>query len=84
MARGKPLSDDLRAIVLNMARYLDVPMIASYTSIGKRTIYRILEDYHKRGLVSTRAHLLHTLRGKRRSLTAADVRVRLIFHCHLK
>ena len=73
MARGKPLSDDTRGVVLNMARYLSAAMIANYTGIGKQTFYGILEDYLKRECI-TLAHLMHIMSGKKRRLSSADER----------
>jgi hypothetical protein len=73
MARGKPLSDDTRGVVLNMARYLSAAMIANYTGIGKRTFHGILEDYLKRESI-TLAHLMHIMSGKKRRLSSADER----------
>lgn len=80
--RGKPLSDDLRGAILNMARYLDVEAIKNYTGCARRTIERILADYRRRGTVM-REHVHQTIRGNRRSLTGADVRVCYAPFCRL-
>jgi len=74
MARGKALSDDLRNVVLNLARRLDVDAIVDYTGLKKRTIQRIIEDYRKRRLV-TRAHLVKSSGGRQRILTTGNMRV---------
>jgi len=74
MPRGKALSDDLRGVILNMSMYLSVNQIRDYTGITKWTIYRILQDFQRRGSVA-RAHLMQSLQGRKRSLTTTDVRV---------
>lgn len=78
MTRGRPLSDDFRGAILNMARTLDVPSIVKYTGCKKRTIHRVLEDYRKKGTI-LRKHMTKELRGAKRSLTNADVQVLAIF-----
>ncbi|KAJ7194797.1 hypothetical protein GGX14DRAFT_377632 [Mycena pura] len=73
MTRGKALSDDLRGAILNMSRFLDIPEICHYTNCKKRTVERILEDYHKKGTVM-REHLRLEMRGAKRSMSAGDLR----------
>ena len=70
MARGKPLSDDLRTVILNMSRHLDVPAIRHYTGCPIRTIRTLLSDYRRKGTVLRKELLKQTLRGKKRTLTS--------------
>ncbi|KIL55693.1 hypothetical protein M378DRAFT_17709 [Amanita muscaria Koide BX008] len=72
MVRGRPLSDGLRAVILNMSISMDIPSIIHHTRCKKRTIERVLSDYRRRGTVM-RDHL-RELRGAKCVLTAADVR----------
>jgi hypothetical protein len=44
MVRGQPLPDDLRKVILNMARYLDVPSIRHYTGCPTRNIERLISE----------------------------------------
>ena len=79
MTRGRPLSNDLRRAIVNMAQSLDIDSIIQYTGCKRRSIERILSDYHKKG---TTARICHSkeLRGAKRALKSADVRVCLLFH----
>ena len=76
MARGKVLSDDLRAAIINLARHFDVDNIVVYTGCKRRTVERTLADYRRHGVVA-REHMFAHLRGARRNLTCRDVRVGL-------
>ncbi|KAJ7450497.1 Homeodomain-like protein [Mycena galericulata] len=73
MTRGKPLSDDLRGVLLNMAMHHDVDTIADLTGVGHRTIERLLSDYRKKGTV-VREHMYQELRGRKRCLTGRDTK----------
>jgi hypothetical protein len=75
MVRGQPLSDDLRTVILNMARHLDVAEIRHYTDCPIRTIRRLLSDYRHKGTVLRKELLKRTLRGKKRVLTSANIHV---------
>ncbi|PPQ84969.1 hypothetical protein CVT26_008289 [Gymnopilus dilepis] len=75
MVRGKPLSDDLRSTILNMARHLDVPSIRYYTGCPIRTIRRILSEYRRTGTVLRQQLLKQTLRGRKQArLTSAHIK----------
>jgi len=74
MARGKFLSDDLGAAIINLARHFDVDNIVKYTDCKRRTVERTLADYRRHGVVA-REHMFAYLRGARRNLTCRDVRV---------
>ncbi|KAJ6503537.1 Homeodomain-like protein [Mycena sanguinolenta] len=73
MTRGKPLSDDLRGVLLNMAMHYDIDNIAKMTRVGRRTIERLLSDYREKGTVF-REHMYQELRGRKRSLTSKDTK----------
>jgi hypothetical protein len=51
MARGKALSDDLRAAIIDLARHFDVDNIVEYTGCKRRTVERTLADYRRLGVV---------------------------------
>ena len=74
MVRGQPLSDDLRKVILNMARHLDVPTIRHHTGCAASSIYMLLADYRQLGTVAC-AHRVREQRGKRHILVSEDVRV---------
>ncbi|KAJ7163771.1 hypothetical protein C8R46DRAFT_1101532 [Mycena filopes] len=73
MTRGKALSDDLRGVLLNMARSMDIPAICRQTGCKRRTVERVMEDYRKKGTVM-REHLRLEMRGAKRSMATADIR----------
>ncbi|KAJ7601842.1 Homeodomain-like protein [Mycena rosella] len=73
MVRGKPLSDDLRGAILNMARNFDLHEICHHTGCKKRTVQRVLEDYRKKGTVM-REHLRLEMRGAKRIMSPGDIR----------
>lgn len=81
MVRGKPLSDDLRGAILNMALTLDIPTICRYSGCKKRTVERVLEDYRKKGTVM-REHLRQETRGRKRKMTHRDIGVRATMKNH--
>jgi predicted DNA-binding transcriptional regulator len=74
MTRGKAMSDDLRGVLLNMARTMDISEICRHTGCKKRTVERVMEDYCKKGTVM-REHLRLEMRGAKRSMTTGDIRV---------
>jgi hypothetical protein len=74
MTRGKSLSNDLRAAIVNLAYHFDVADIVKYTKCKKRTVQRIVNDY-KRHCTALRPRLERELRGARRSLSLSDVTV---------
>ena len=82
MTRGRALSNDLRGAIVNMARSLDIDSIVRYTGCKRRTVERTLSDYRKKG-TAARICLSKELRGAKRALRPADVRVRLLFHSEL-
>jgi len=73
MVRENPLSDDLRAVILNMARHLDVPAIRHYTGCPVRTIRDVLLDYSRKGTILRHHRHKQTLRGKKQALTSANI-----------
>lgn len=75
MPRGKPLSDDLRGVIINMGMSQDIPNIVKLTGVKRRTIERIFADYRNKGTVM-RGHMYKELRGRKHSLTVADTKVR--------
>jgi len=74
MVRGQPLSDDLRKVILNMARHLDVPAIRHYTGCATSSIYMLLANYRRLGSAA-RARKARERRGRRRVLVSEDIRV---------
>jgi hypothetical protein len=62
MVRGKPLSDDLCSVILNMACHLDAPAI-------RHSIRDVLLDYRDKGTILQQQLLKQTLRGKKRAFT---------------
>jgi len=78
MACGKPLSDDLRNVVLTLTQRLDVNSIRDYTGLKKCTIQRILEDYRKRRTVSRAWLGRRSMCGQHRVLTTNNMRVILL------
>ena len=71
MARGKFLSDDLRAAIINLARHFDVDNMVEYTGCKRRTVEHTLADYQRHAVaVVAREHMVAHLRGARRNLTA--------------
>jgi hypothetical protein len=74
MVRGQALSDDLRGVILNMARQMNISRIVSYTGQKKRTVARVISDYRHQRTVARR-HVAKELRGAKRSLTAGSTRV---------
>ncbi|KAJ6527038.1 hypothetical protein B0H19DRAFT_1243334 [Mycena capillaripes] len=58
----KPLSDDLRAVILNMGMNPDIPTIVKLTTVKRRTIERIFQNYRNKGTVM-REHMYQELRG---------------------
>ncbi|KAJ7349891.1 hypothetical protein DFH08DRAFT_807227 [Mycena albidolilacea] len=60
MPRGKPLSEDLRGVILNMGMNHDVDSIAAMT-----------RDYRNKGTVM-RQNMYKELRGRKHSLTVSD------------
>jgi len=74
MVRGQPLSDDLRKVILNMARHLDVPAIRHYTDCATASIYKLLAEYQRLG-TAARAHRARERRGRRHILVSNDIRV---------
>jgi hypothetical protein len=81
MVRGKPLSNDLRAVILNMACHLDVASIAHYTGCPIRTTHRLLSDYRHKGTVVRKEILNRTLRGRKRALTSENIHVCAVSLC---
>jgi hypothetical protein len=59
MVRGQTLLDNLRKVILNMARYLEVHTIqhytVNYTGCAASSIYVLLADYQQFG-TATCAH----------------------------
>jgi transposase len=74
MPRGKPLSDDLRGVILNMGMNHDIDSIAAMTRVKRRTIERIFQDYRNKGTVM-RQNMYKELRGRKHSLTVSDTNV---------
>jgi 5S rRNA maturation endonuclease (ribonuclease M5) len=74
MTRGKPLSDDLRGVIINMGMSLDLKNILRLTGLRRRTVERIFMDYRNKGTV-LREHMYQELRGRKHSLTSRDTKV---------
>ncbi|KAJ7139143.1 hypothetical protein C8R44DRAFT_727252 [Mycena epipterygia] len=53
MPRGKPLSDDLRGVIINMGMTQDIPNIMQLTGVKRQTIEQIFADYRNKGCAST-------------------------------
>lgn len=75
MPRGKPLSDDLRSVIINMGMTQDILNIMQLTGVKRRTIERIFADYRNKGTVM-REHMYQELRGRKHSLTVRDTKVK--------
>ncbi|KZP21981.1 hypothetical protein FIBSPDRAFT_860149, partial [Athelia psychrophila] len=71
MARGKPYSDDLREVIISLARHLDIDSIVQYTEgrCKHRSIERLLAEYRRKGLITCKC-TAKNLRGAKRTLTA--------------
>ena len=52
-----------------------ISAITYYTGCKRRTIQRILSDYHKRGSVARQHLRKNTLRGHRRAIKGHDIRI---------
>jgi hypothetical protein len=80
MTRGKALSDDLRAVIVNMGMTQDIANITRLTGVKHR---RIFADYRNRGTVM-RENMYKELRGRKHSLTVSDTKVSyLSLSCYL-
>jgi hypothetical protein len=53
MTRGKPVSEDLRRVIVRMARTVNLDLLSTYTDISRRQILRILSLYRATGKVTT-------------------------------
>lgn len=75
MARGKPLSEDARRIVLNLhrSRLLIVHLLAEVAGVSRATIHRLAAQYEHSGGLSQCG--MRT--GRPRLLEYADTQVRL-------
>lgn len=64
--RGRFISEDLRWVIINMAKRLSIDSIVNLTggTISKRTIEGILSKYRKTGMVAVHA-TSHPLRSNR-------------------
>jgi transposase len=78
MTRGKPLSDDLRKVILNMGMTRDISTIVELTRLKCRTVERIFQDYRNKGMVMWE-HLYKELHGQKHSLTVSNTKVK--FRC---
>ena len=76
MVKGRPLSDDLRKVILNMARHFDVTLIHHYTGCATRSIERLLADWRKNSTI-VRDLTARRRRGKRQILSGTNIRVHL-------
>ena len=74
MVKGQPLSDDLRKVILNMARHLDVPSIHHYTGCAIRSINRLLADWRKNSTIVRDLTAQHQ-RGRKKILTGTNMQV---------
>ena len=77
MVRGQPISDDLRKVILNMARHLDMAAIRHYTGCPTRSIQQLLADYRRTG-TTIRARRVRERRGRRRVLISEDIHVSIM------
>jgi transposase len=70
--KGKPISEDVGWIVINMnAKGLSASQISDYTMVSIRQVYRILHRHGATGGVVT-SHEVET-RGRSRKLLLADL-----------
>ena len=76
MVKGRPLSDDLRKVILNMAQHFDVASIHHYTGCATRSIERLLTDWRKNSTI-VRDLTARRRRGKRQILSGTNIRVHL-------
>ncbi|KZP05199.1 hypothetical protein FIBSPDRAFT_877791 [Athelia psychrophila] len=67
MTRGKPCLDDLREVIISLARHLDIDSIVRCTEGAL-----LLAEYRHKGLIGRR-RTAKDLRGAKRSITAVDV-----------
>jgi hypothetical protein len=74
MTHGKPLSDDLRGVILNMGISQSISNIVKLTGFKHRTIKRLFADYRNKGTVM-QEHMYQELRGRKCSLTVRDTKV---------
>jgi hypothetical protein len=74
MVRGQPLSNDVRKVILHMAKHLDMASIQHYTGCALRTIQQVLANYRRTG-TTLRALLEYDRHGKQKSIATRDVRV---------
>jgi transposase len=74
MAKGKPISEDLRwAIVRMNSLGISIEKISVYTDVSKRQIYRLINRFLTTGKVLTATQRKKT--GRTRHLTSEDVAV---------
>jgi hypothetical protein len=53
MTRGKPVSRDLRWVIVCMARTVNLDLLSTYTDISRRQTLRILSLHRATGEVTT-------------------------------
>ncbi|KAJ7643016.1 Homeodomain-like protein [Mycena polygramma] len=72
MAKGKPISEDLRWTIVRMnTAGVSIATISGYTDISRRQIYRIINRFLTTGKVLTATQRRKT--GRTRHLTSTDV-----------
>jgi len=72
MVKGQPLSDDLRKVILNIARHLDIPSIHHYTGCAIRSINRLLVDWRKNTTIASHLTARHR-RGRKKILSGMNI-----------
>lgn len=74
MARGSPLSEDLRGVLvfMHVSRCLDAKSISDWTGVPKQTVFRVLSSWKTTGGIKP---VTEEKRGRPRALDVADTRV---------
>jgi hypothetical protein len=80
MTRGIPYSDDLQAVLVNMATHLDIDSIVQYTDgrCSRWSIERVISEFQRTRTAARRKR--KDLRGLKRSLSADNTRVWFCFY----
>jgi transposase len=78
MPRGRPLSEDLRRVIVHMAHVLllEIDAITNLTMVPRRSVERVLGRYRQTGQVMPNNEV--QLRGRRRILEYDDLAVCLL------
>jgi hypothetical protein len=74
MARGKPIPEAMRWVVIRLSTTMTVEEIATYTDLGQRSIARILDNFKKTGEVKA-AEQVNARAPPRANLCEYDIQV---------